>query len=262
MSRAPARMALLVVVLLALTTAARAADPPVPPGRDPGGVAIAVVGAGLDYRRGNFAARLARDGEGELIGWDFVDNDRRPYVAAGGFDPLAALLLAGSPARLLPIRVPAGAPGIIARALQLLDEMPARVVLLAADPGQPLEDAHLAQAARHLPRLLLVVPARIVASPRRTVPAVDPTGLLVVAAVASRTPADVAMVRVQGEGPGSLAPASQPDDEAAALVAALAARVLSAELDLSGARLRARILALAEPGPDGIPQLNNRVRAP
>ena len=54
---------------------ALAADPPVPLGQDAGGTAVAFMTTGIDYRDPAVAKALARDGEGELIGWDFVDDD-------------------------------------------------------------------------------------------------------------------------------------------------------------------------------------------
>ena len=58
--------------------AQKPADKPrVPPGVDPGGVAVAIIGSGINYTRSrDRGKRLARDGEGEIIGWDFVDNDQ------------------------------------------------------------------------------------------------------------------------------------------------------------------------------------------
>lgn len=58
--------------------------PPVPPGRDPGGVAVALIGTGIDYTLPAVARRLARDGEGELIGWDLQDEDRKPFDTSKG----------------------------------------------------------------------------------------------------------------------------------------------------------------------------------
>src|SRR5262245_39161047 len=76
----------LAALVLATAGAAQQRKPPLPAGRDPGGVAIAFIGTGIDYTLPLIAQRLARDGEGELIGWDVVDNDNRPFrtsVAAG-----------------------------------------------------------------------------------------------------------------------------------------------------------------------------------
>jgi hypothetical protein len=227
---------------------AEAADPKVPPGIDGGGVAVAIVGDGLDYRRPELLPRLARDGEGELVGWDFADDDRRPFAATGGADGLAALLIATSPARLVPIRVARGEERQIAQALRLLGDMPARIVLVSAEPGAPIDRAKLAAASRGLPRLLIVVPARLVAS-APGVPAVEPsdaTGLLVAAAAPSAA-ADAWVPAGPSPGPGGV----HADDLAAARLAALAARMLTGEPALAGAALRARLLSLVASGSDG-----------
>ena len=65
------------------TAASQASEPKVPAGLDPGGTAIAILGDGIDYTKPVIAKRLARDGEGDLIAWDFVDNDIRPYAKDG-----------------------------------------------------------------------------------------------------------------------------------------------------------------------------------
>src|SRR4029077_8292457 len=88
---------------LATTAAAQRKKPPLPPGRDPGGVAIALLGSGIDYTVPHIAQRLARDGEGELIGFDLVDNDNRPLGGDG--TALATNLLDPTiGARLVPVR--------------------------------------------------------------------------------------------------------------------------------------------------------------
>lgn len=87
-----------------------ASKPKVPVGVDPGGFAVAVVGEGIDYWRPEIARRLARDGEGEIIGFDLVDGDRLPYAATpADVCPDDALLdLAGEPPLL---RKPTPPPG-------------------------------------------------------------------------------------------------------------------------------------------------------
>ena len=40
---------------------------------------MAIIGPGLDYREAGISQRFARDGEGEIIGYDFQDDDKRPY---------------------------------------------------------------------------------------------------------------------------------------------------------------------------------------
>lgn len=219
-----------------------AADPKVPAGRDPGGIAVAIIGGGVDYRRPELVDRLARDGEGELIGWDFVDEDRRPFAQAGPTDRLATTIVASGLVRIAPMRISRGDERQVARALRLLDETPARIALLAADLDTPIGRSNLVAAAQSLPRLLIVVPARLVTPPRLGAGgnAEDVAGLLVVSA----RPATFADVWLAADG---VVPASEvpEDDLAAARVVALAARVAAGDPGLTGAALRAKLLALA-----------------
>lgn len=238
---------------------AQSPDPKVPAGRDPGGPAIAVVGAGLDYRRPEVAQRLARDGEGELIGWDFAGNDARPFSSEAGADPIADVVLAESrSARLVVARVAAGRSDQIAAALRFAADTPAQVVVIVADPGTPIPRAALADAAQQLPRLLIVVPARIVDTGGATAThrSPDQSGLLIVDEVGSGASLDLLVSMADGAGrvaTGAKTAGPPSGDVAAARVAALAARLITREPDLAGAALRARILALAQAMPAGSP---------
>ena len=125
------------LIALALTlTPAFAADPaarpPVPIGVDPGGVLIAIIGDGVDYTQPDIAARLARDGEGELIGWDLIDNDRRPYGDKGSLQTATVRVVLGEPgtARVAIFRVDALPPAI--RAVAMAAQAKARVMMLPA----------------------------------------------------------------------------------------------------------------------------------
>jgi hypothetical protein len=164
-------MAALWLVLSASPTAAQEKDPKVPPGRDPGGVAVALFTSGIDYTIPEIAGRLARDGEGEIIAWDFIDNDNRPFEVAGGqtlpnrggdaSDLVAhmANAAAHSGVRIVAVRVDPADPGTLARAVAFVARTPARVV------GVPMwsdraEDWELfRQAASHFTQLLFVVAA-------------------------------------------------------------------------------------------------------
>ena len=95
-----------VAVCVALLVAAAAAQtsskkPPVPPGAPTRGFAIALLSDGIDYTRPGIAGKLARDGEGEIIGWDVVDNDRRPYRRSGP----ATRLIEIAPVLVVPYRL-------------------------------------------------------------------------------------------------------------------------------------------------------------
>ena len=133
--------------------------PRVPPGVDPGGVAVAIIGSGIDYTRPEIAARLARDGEGELIGWDFVDNDRRPYDPCKDTVSVCRMLgrsaLSRSPSsRLMIVRASTDAPQSMVAAVGMIASTSARVVVVAFDRPPPLQ--FLTEAARRHPHLVFV----------------------------------------------------------------------------------------------------------
>jgi len=146
----------------------RAQKPPVPPGRDPGGIAVALICTGIDYTLPPIAHRLARDGEGELIGWDLQDRDRKPFDQSKGTAPpewggdgtLLASLIIGTPAvRLVPVRVDPGDPVALAQALAFVAQTPARVaVLVMGSPSRPHWEP-FRQAAQRFKDVLVVVPA-------------------------------------------------------------------------------------------------------
>lgn len=154
------------MIVLTVATAAfaqKAAEKPrVPAGVDPGGIAVAVIGNGIDYTRPQIAARLARDGEGEIIGWDFIDNDRRPHLgctALTGEQPCLNELLADavgslSKTRLITYRVSMAKPQTLVQAVQAAIQTPARVVLVATFPPPPA--TFLQEAASRHPKLLFV----------------------------------------------------------------------------------------------------------
>jgi subtilisin family serine protease len=152
--------------MLALTanvlaaTPAFAADPPVPSGMDPGGTAVAVVATGIDYTHPAVAARLARDGEGEIIAWDFVDGDNRPFSGDHtDFGNLMAELLAHTDLRLVPIRVALGAPNWLESAASFAARTPAAIVVLPM-ANIPVELERLKTVAPRFSKLSFVVVPR------------------------------------------------------------------------------------------------------
>lgn len=159
----------------ATSLAQKAGDKPrVPPGIDPGGVAVAIIGGGIDYTRPEIAARLARDGEGEIIGWDFVDNDRRPYAACKDASPASPCLpfprgYYENVARVITLRVSSALPKTLVQAVQMANQMAARIVLIALPLAPSLD--FLQEASRRHPQLYFVA-----AVDRKTMPA--PTTIL------------------------------------------------------------------------------------
>lgn len=91
-------------------------NPAVPEGRDPEGVPVALVDAGVNYLLPKIHRRLARDEAGAILGYDYWDMDERPFDAHpvhSAFFPrrhgtrTASLLLREAPGvRLVPYRYP------------------------------------------------------------------------------------------------------------------------------------------------------------
>jgi len=266
---------LLAAMLIAASIAFAAADragaqsrkPKAPPGRDPGGIAIAIVGHGVNYLRPEIAPRLARDGEGEPIAWDLGDNDNRPIerhadIPTAGSPPgqhtlLAHLVLREAGAsRLVIARRKRGDRDGLARATAFAAQTPARIILLLHESA--FENWELVRhAGAHFRDRLLIVPAH--AGPVEEAAAPLPNGLggdnvIVVTAPLAERRLGPAAWAVQGADiaapsfmPLAAANPSPGPETAAARIAALAARLLAAEPQLEGAGLKARIVALAKP---------------
>lgn len=164
----PRLSALCVVAVLASVSAAHAQrDPPLPPGLDPGGIAIALITTGIDYTLPEVAQRLARDGEGELIGWDLVDRDNRPFRRSGAATPggwggdgtALARAIGTHGRRIVPVRIDPADPRSLARAVAFIAQTPARLVVVPASSREPSDWEPFRQAATHFKDLLFVVAA-------------------------------------------------------------------------------------------------------
>jgi hypothetical protein len=152
----------LAFLLLVLAMPARAQDPRFPAGKDPGGTAIVLLTRGIDYTRPEIASLLARDGEGELIGWDFVDNDNRPFVKGDNTMAdvaLAQALGAAGGVRIVPVRINPGDSVSLARGIVFAARSPARVVVVPFSSGERDHWETFAASVRHLPNLMVIVPA-------------------------------------------------------------------------------------------------------
>ncbi len=258
-------MASFIFGVMAMSVEARSRKPSLPPGVDPGGVAVAIASPwGIDYTRPEMARRMARDGEGELLGWDFVDNDRQPFEQASTGAPkglgiaIAQLVLGeAGRARIMPLRIKTEAL-TLGRMVAVTGQSPARVLLVQASSTSRREDwLAFAEAATHFKNVLIVMPAAPVDAGATSYPAglglanvltvvdADPAGRIgtpmahaEIAAVSRPIPVPTAAGgEVSMSGPGV----------AAARVAALAARLLASAPATTGAALKARILALAKP---------------
>jgi hypothetical protein len=138
-----------------------AADPKVPPAgpaedRRP----IAILTRGFDYTRAEIAARLARDGEGEIIAWDVPGDDRFPFAPAGDTELMMALvklLPAAAPVSLLPIKIDPDDPSSLAKAFAFIARTPARTVLVPMWTSTPQTWDLFAKAAAHFSDLRIVI---------------------------------------------------------------------------------------------------------
>jgi hypothetical protein len=244
------------VLALTFTGAfAQSSKPKVPPGADPGGIAIALIAYGIDYTDPEIAPRLARDGEGDIIGWDFVSGDNKPFTAApdAGIDGtrLARLILAAyARGRLVPLRVAPSDPAQFAQAMRFVLQSPARIIAVPIWNARAEIAEVLNAAAAHARDRLFVIPAGdgprlqrlgnvLAAAPLSSVETSSPA---VLAAV------DV-WVRPRGAAMFGARPGTPPVDvlEAHALATAFAACVQHGGPSLDGAAARAAVLARAQP---------------
>ncbi len=144
-------------------------EPDMPPGMDPGGVAVAIIDSGVNYTLKVVASRLARDGKGEILGYDFQDNDRLPFDLVPGQKPengrrhgtkVACIFLREAPeARLVPYRYRARSFGTFARIVETIAEGPARIVIMALGGYRREDWIQFGMAAKANPNLLFIISA-------------------------------------------------------------------------------------------------------
>ena len=144
-------------------------DAPVPPGVDPGGVAVALVDSGVNYTLPTIAKRLARGADGKLLGFDYWDMDDRPFdldASRSPFMPLrhgtrmASVLLREAPAaRLMPYRYPRPDMKRMADLVAHADAKGARIVAMPMGSDKPDDWRAFEKAARARNHILFVVSA-------------------------------------------------------------------------------------------------------
>jgi hypothetical protein len=181
---------------------ARADDPALAPGRDPGGTAIAILADGFDYTRADVARILARDGEGEAIAWDAADRDPHPFAAEASGTELALAATARGGVRVVAVRVATGDPASLAQGIAFAAATPARIVFAPAADNETGLEVLEAAAQRFGPVLLIgSAPKSADAKTERK----DVPGLILLdAADDARAQADT-LARVLGCGQGALA---------------------------------------------------------
>lgn len=170
-ARAGAIRSLCLLALLALGAPAMAdnGEPPVPPGEDPGGVAVALIDSGVNYTLPHIARRLARDEKGNLTGRDFADDDGRPYdVVPGRNGPVAlhhgssvaSILLREAPqARLVPYRFHPSDYASFAKIVAHMAKGPAHIAVMALGGYRERDWRPFRDTAAMHPEILFVLSA-------------------------------------------------------------------------------------------------------
>lgn len=255
-------------------------NPPIPAGTDPGGLAVAIVDAGVNYLLPAINARLARDSKGKILGYDFWDLDERPFdanPARSVFFPqrhgtrIASIVLREAPGtRLVPYRYPR--PDM-SRMAKLVDDAAAKdvfVINLSLGSSKREDWEKFAEAARAHSDMLFVVsagnngrdidqqpvyPAALALANLITVTSAEATGEL---AQGSNSGAQAVDLLVPGENMEVTGFDGRPirvsgSSYAAARITALAARLLLQNPDWRAPQLKTAIFARALKPADGDP---------
>lgn len=167
--------------------AASSDDPRLAPGRDPGGFAVAILAGGFDYTKPELAAVLARDGEGEAIAWDAVDEDARPFEADGHGTHDALAVAGNGGVRIVQVRIARSDGASLARGIAFAVQTPARIVFVPHVAQDAEGHTLLTAAAKKFAHVLFV---RGSEKPDNGDPEHDAANLLILAPdVSERSPA-------------------------------------------------------------------------
>lgn len=248
---------------------------PWPGGSDPSGVRVALVDSGLAYDLAMFRDRLARDENGTPLGYDFWDLDPWPYdadMARGPFLPfrhgttVASVLAREAPdAAIIPFRYPrpdmARMAGVVDRAAdagarilalplgskqrddwisfeQALQSHDILAIISAGNNGIDIDQNPIYPAALDLPQILTVTSSEVSGQ------LADRSNWGAVSVDLMLPAENIEVTDFRGDvGVGSGSSYAVPR------LAALAARILAAEPDLSATELKARLIARATPAP-------------
>lgn len=252
-------------------------NPPVPDGKDPGGVLVAHIDSGVNYTLPFIAERLARSAGGRILGYDYWDDDDRPYDVDAARSPFfpshhgtlvaSTLLREARGMRLLPYRYPRNDMRKMEQLVERVAEHGARIVAMPLGSNQKDQWAAFLSAAAANPDILFIVSAGnngrdIDAQPIYPASAELPNILTVTSSTVSgriaqdsnwgvnsvdvMVPAERLPVidhrGAEGRASGS--------SHAVPRVAALAARMLARNPDWKAPELKAAIKALAAPSFD------------
>ena len=249
-------------------------NPPVPRGKDPAGIPVALVDTGVDYTVMPIAARLARTAEGGLAGYDYWDMDSRPFdenPTRSPFFPgrhgteVASILLREAPvARLLAYRYPRPDMSRFAELVSHAAQAGARVLNLSMVSYHESDWAAFGQAIANHPDILFIVaagndrrdldrrpvyPAAFQYPNLITVTAADGEGRLTKDANWGRGSVDIAVpaAGITAIGFAGETRSVTGSSYGAARISALAVCLIAANPTLSATDTREQLLALAMP---------------
>lgn len=144
-------------------------NPPVPVGKDPGGVTVGVIDSGINYTVPPFDKHVARHPDGKIVGKDYWDDDDRPYDVDTGRSPffplhhgssVASVVIAEAPmARIIPVRYPRPDMSKMSDAIAWLASQKVFIVNLAMGSNSKNEWEAFATAAIRHPQILFLVSA-------------------------------------------------------------------------------------------------------
>ncbi len=144
-------------------------EPDLPPGKDPGGIAVAIIDSGVNYTLDQIAHRLARNENGECLGYDFHDNDKKPFDLVPGQKlgsgrhhgtRVAGIFLREAPlARLIPYRYRAHSFETFANIVDAIADGPARIVIMSLGGYQKKDWERFRKAAEAHPEILFIISA-------------------------------------------------------------------------------------------------------
>lgn len=146
-----------------------ALNPPVPPGKDPGGISVGIIDSGISYTLAPFNQHIARDPSGILIGKDYWDEDDRPFDIDTGRSPffplhhgssVVSVIIKEAPmARIIPVRYPRPDMTKMADAVDWFASIGVVVINLAMGSNSEQEWAAFAEGAARHPKILFLVSA-------------------------------------------------------------------------------------------------------
>ena len=150
------------LLLLPVASSLQAEAPAIVPGQDPGGIAIAVIASDIDFQRPDVLPRLARDGEGLAIAWDFstgLDVPPPGNPTQGAAEELLSPLARRHDVRLILVRFEPEDLQSLAKAVSFASRTPAALAIVASTASKPEQSTLLEQASHRFPGLAILAPA-------------------------------------------------------------------------------------------------------